>query len=98
MVMMTIMMMVMKMMKMMMLKNKNDGEDDGVVTVHANACVAPNLWHLKHPETPQELQIPRRPETDQDVPAYTESLCGAPCDRSFFGYVQGTVAAWPVGT
>ena len=34
-------------------KNKNDGEDDDVVTVLANACVAPNL---KHPETPQEPQ------------------------------------------
>ena len=64
-------MMVMKMMKMMMLKNKNDGDDDEVVTVHANACVAPNLLHLKHPETPQELQTPRQPETVQDVPAYT---------------------------
>ena len=50
---------------------KNVGDEDDVVTVHANSCVAPNLLHLKHPETPQELQTPRQPETVQDVPAYT---------------------------
>ena len=47
---------------------KDDGDDDDVVTVHANACVSPDLLHLKHPETPQEPQTLKDPLSDPSRP------------------------------
>ena len=61
---------------------KDDDDDDDVVTVHANACVSPDLLHLKHPETPQEpqtlkdpSQTPPDPQTTRDLPGCASIYC-----------------------